>query len=59
MPQVNYDEKHAKDREDASDYSAQSDESAESGDEFGDDSNVDKPALKVRTLAMSCHTFLH
>lgn len=42
--QVNYDEKHAKGRDDASDYSAQSDVS---GEESGDDATHDKRASKV------------
>lgn len=42
--QVNYDEKHAKGRDDASDYSAQSDAS---GEESGDEATIDKRASKV------------
>ena len=45
MLQVNYDEKNAKGRDDASDYSAQS---KDSDHESGDEAGVDKPALKVR-----------
>ena len=41
---MNYDEKHGKGRDDASDYSAQSDAS---GEESGDDATIDKRASKV------------
>lgn len=57
--QVNYDEKHAKGKEDASDYSAQSDDeyAEDSGGE--EDASFDKPALKARAPALASLSNVH